>query len=145
MSTDCRFSGGEFAENVVACFGPSSRNSSAANRRSSPLICQAKIVGRKRARAAFSLDRRFESGQTHGKHSIHCSLALEHPMNTFCLSLIVQLTLGLGMAGLLWPEKFMPVFEILMFPWAASHRALRLNAVCALAISVLLFAALLLQ
>jgi len=66
-------------------------------------------------------------------------------MNALALSLIVQLTLALGMAGLLWPEKFMPVFEILMYPWAASHRALRLNAMCALAISGLLFAALLLR
>lgn len=66
-------------------------------------------------------------------------------MNALGLSLIVQLTLALGMAGLFWPEKVMPVFEILMFPWFASHRALRLNSMCALVISVLLLAALLLR
>jgi len=38
----------------------------------------------------------------------------------------------------LWPEKFMPLFEILMFPWAASCRAIRANGIAAIGLSLLL-------
>ena len=38
------------------------------------------------------------------------------------LSVIIQLSLAFGLAGLFWPDKFMPVFDVLMFPWAASYR-----------------------
>ena len=55
------------------------------------------------------------------------------------LSLIVQLTLISGMAGLLWPEKVKPVFEILMFPWMPTYRTLRLNSIGAILLSLLLF------
>ncbi|HEY1657940.1 MAG TPA: hypothetical protein VGG14_06315 [Candidatus Sulfotelmatobacter sp.] len=47
------------------------------------------------------------------------------------------------MAGLFWPEKLKPVFEVLMFPWPASYRSIRANCLVAIAISVLLFARLL--
>ena len=33
----------------------------------------------------------------------------------FCL--IVQANLVFGVAGLVWPEKFMSLYGILMFPW----------------------------
>jgi hypothetical protein len=45
--------------------------------------------------------------------------------------LIVQLNLIFGVAGLMWPEKLMPVFGLLMFPWPPSHRAIRIHGVVA--------------
>ena len=66
-------------------------------------------------------------------------------MNGTSVSLAVQLFLMAGIAGLLWPEKFMPAFEVLMFPWAASHKAVRLNSLAAIALSGLLFFNLLLN
>jgi hypothetical protein len=59
---------------------------------------------------------------------------------TLELCLVVQLCLAFGVAGLLWPERLMPFFEVLMFPWAASYRAVRANSIAAIALSVLLFA-----
>ncbi len=59
-------------------------------------------------------------------------------MNHLGLCVVVQLCLAFGMAGLLWPEKFMPIFDILMFPWAATHRALRANSIGALGLSLVL-------
>jgi hypothetical protein len=57
--------------------------------------------------------------------------------------IVVQLCLAFGVAGLLWPEKLMPFFEVLMFPWAASYRSIRANSIAAIGLSVLLFARLL--
>lgn len=48
----------------------------------------------------------------------------------FCL--IVQLNLVFGIAGLVWPEKFMRLYRILMFPWPASYRAIRVHGVVAI-------------
>ena len=48
-------------------------------------------------------------------------------VNTFGLCIGVQLGLVFGLAALFWPDKFMPLFDILMFPWAASGRSLALN------------------
>ena len=59
------------------------------------------------------------------------------------ICLLVQLCLAFGVAGLFWPEKFMPFFEILLFPWAASYRAVRANSLAALGLSILLLARLL--
>lgn len=59
-------------------------------------------------------------------------------VNTLWLCLIVQLGLGLGLAALLWPVKFMPLFKILMFPWAASCRAIQGNGIAAIGLSLLL-------
>jgi hypothetical protein len=64
-------------------------------------------------------------------------------MQHIAVSLLVQLSLALGVAGLLWPEKLMPVFEILMFPWASSYRVVRVNSIAAIAFSLLLFVSLL--
>ncbi|MGA8834505.1 MAG: hypothetical protein WB538_02630 [Candidatus Sulfotelmatobacter sp.] len=55
------------------------------------------------------------------------------------MCVVVQLCLAFGVAGLLWPEKLMPVFEVLMFPWAASYRGIRANSIAAIGLSVLLF------
>jgi hypothetical protein len=60
-------------------------------------------------------------------------------MKELGVPLIVQLCLIFGVAGLFWPEKFVAVFDILMFPWSASHRTVRANSVAALLLSVLLF------
>jgi hypothetical protein len=59
-------------------------------------------------------------------------------MNTLGLYAGVQLGLAFGLAALLWPNKFMPLFEILMFPWAASSRVIRANGIAALGLALLL-------
>jgi len=64
-------------------------------------------------------------------------------MNILGLCLVVQLSLAFGVAGLFWPEKIMPFFDVLMFPWAASHRSVRANSIAALGLSALLLARLL--
>ena len=59
------------------------------------------------------------------------------------ICLLVQLCLAFGVAGLFWPEKFLPAFEVLLFPWAASYRAVRANSLAAIGLSILLLARLL--
>jgi hypothetical protein len=61
-------------------------------------------------------------------------------MNILELCLVVQFCLAFGVAGLFWPEKIMPLFEVLMFPWAASYRSVRANSIAAIGLSVLLLA-----
>ncbi len=61
-------------------------------------------------------------------------------INDLGLCLLVQLCLSFGVAGLFWPEKLMPIFELLMFPWSASYRGLRANSIAAIGLSLLLFA-----
>ena len=62
-------------------------------------------------------------------------------MNGINLLVVVQLSLIAGMAGLFWPEKIMPIFEILMFPIIPTQRTLRVHSVGAVAISIVLFVA----
>jgi hypothetical protein len=50
-------------------------------------------------------------------------------MTLLALCLIMQVCLGFGLTGLVWPEKLMPLFGILMFPWRASHNVIRANGV----------------
>ena len=59
-------------------------------------------------------------------------------MNSLGLCLAIQLSLAFGMAGLLWPDKFMPLFDVLMFPWAASYRTIRAHSIGALGLCLLL-------
>ena len=56
----------------------------------------------------------------------------------FCL--IVQVNMIFGVAGLLWPDKLMPFHAVLMFPWRATHRAIRLHGVIAVAGWILVLA-----
>jgi len=60
-------------------------------------------------------------------------------MEALGLVLGVQLCLGVGLAGLFWPEKLKPVFEVLMFPFYPTFRIVRWHSIAALAISFLLF------
>jgi hypothetical protein len=60
-------------------------------------------------------------------------------MHTVGVSLVTQLALAFGLAGLLWPEKLAPVFDILLFPWPASNRAVRVNSIAAILLSITLF------
>jgi hypothetical protein len=55
---------------------------------------------------------------------------LEAAMIDLGICLMVQLCLVIGVGGLFWPERFMPLFEVLLVPWAASYRALRANSPC---------------
>jgi hypothetical protein len=64
-------------------------------------------------------------------------------MNSLGLCLVVQLCLAFGIAGLFWPDKLMPLFDVLMFPWAASYRAIRANSMAAIGLSLLLLGRLL--
>ncbi len=59
-------------------------------------------------------------------------------MNHLGICLFVQLSLALGVAGLLWPDKFVPLFNVLLFPWAATDRAIRANSLAAIALALLL-------
>jgi hypothetical protein len=59
-------------------------------------------------------------------------------MNYLGVCLLVQMSLAFGVAGLLWPDKLMPLFDVLMFPWAASYRTVRANSVAAIGISIVL-------
>ena len=56
---------------------------------------------------------------------------------------IVQLNLVFGVAGLVWPDKLMPVFGYLMFPWPATYRAIRTHGIVAIAGYVLVLGKLL--
>jgi hypothetical protein len=60
-------------------------------------------------------------------------------MEAMGFPLIVQFCLVFGMVGLFWPEKVMPVFELLMFPWFPTYRTIRIHSIGALAMSALLF------
>ena len=64
-------------------------------------------------------------------------------MNHLGMSLIVQFSLAMGLAGILWPEKLMPIFEVLMFPWPSSYRTVRAHSIGAIVLSILLFFSLL--
>jgi len=59
-------------------------------------------------------------------------------MDILGLCLIVQFCLAFGVAGLFWPEKMRPLFDVLMFPWVASSRSVRVNSLAALGLSFLL-------
>ena len=63
-------------------------------------------------------------------------------MNRMLLSLVVQIVFAFGVAGILWPEKLIAVFDVLLFPWPASHKFVRVNAWIALCLAVLLLFAL---
>jgi len=76
--------------------------------------------------------------RTHHRALIMMSFALQQAMDHLGLCLLVQLSLAFGVAGLLWPDKFMPLFDVLMFPWAASYRAVRANSLAAIGLSLVL-------
>jgi len=76
----------------------------------------------------------------------HVSIELFLPitqMVNVVFYLIVQLNLVFGIAGLVWPDKFMPLYGMLMFPWPPSHRAIRVHGVVAIAGYLLVLARLL--
>jgi hypothetical protein len=66
-------------------------------------------------------------------------------MQTLGLCLLVQLFLAFGVAGLLWPEKFMPLFGVLMFPWQANSRIIRANGMLAIAAYLVIVATLVIR
>ncbi|MGC2451113.1 MAG: hypothetical protein WA477_25945 [Candidatus Sulfotelmatobacter sp.] len=53
-------------------------------------------------------------------------------MDNLIFCIIVQLNLIFGVAGLVWPDKLKPVFGVLMFPWPASYRAIRMHGIVAI-------------
>jgi hypothetical protein len=59
-------------------------------------------------------------------------------MNYLGVCLLVQISLAFGVAGLLWPDKLMPLFDVLMFPWAASYRTVRANSLAAIGVSLVI-------
>ena len=65
-------------------------------------------------------------------------------MENLFFYIMVQLNLVFGLAGLVWPDKLMPVFGVLMFPWPSSHRAIRTHGIVAIVAYVLVLCKLLL-
>ena len=65
-------------------------------------------------------------------------------MEDLVFYIFVQLNLVFGVAGLVWPDKLMPVFGVLMFPWPASYRAIRTHGIVAIVGYVLVLCKLLL-
>jgi hypothetical protein len=61
-------------------------------------------------------------------------------MSDFAICCVIQVCMAFGLAGLFWPEKFMPLFQVLLFPWSATYRTIRANSLAALGLSVLLLA-----
>jgi hypothetical protein len=61
-------------------------------------------------------------------------------MRSLELVIFAQSALVFGLAGLFWPEKFMALFDVLMFPWPASYRTVRMNSIAAIALALLLAA-----
>jgi hypothetical protein len=59
-------------------------------------------------------------------------------MKSLEVCLISQLCLTFGVAGLFWPDKFIAVFDVLMFPWPASYRTVKINSVAAIVLALLL-------
>ena len=53
-------------------------------------------------------------------------------MDNLVFCLIAQVNLIFGVAGLVWPDKLMPLFGLLMFPWPASYRAIRIHGIVAI-------------
>ena len=66
-------------------------------------------------------------------------------MKSLELVIFAQSALMFGLAGLFWPEKFMPLFDVLMFPWPASYRTVRVNSIAAIAVAFLLAARILIS
>lgn len=66
-------------------------------------------------------------------------------MENLLFPLIVQLNLVFGVAGLVWPEKFLSVYGILMFPWPATNRAIRTHGLVSIAAYLLVVARLVLS
>ncbi len=60
-------------------------------------------------------------------------------MHALGFPLAVQVCFAFGMAGLFWPEKLKPVFEVLLFPWFPSYRTVRLHSLGVIALSAVLF------
>ncbi len=54
-------------------------------------------------------------------------------MDNLIFCTIALLNFIFGLAGLIWPDQLMPVFRMLMFPWRATHRAIRVNGIVAIA------------
>jgi hypothetical protein len=63
-------------------------------------------------------------------------------MNHLLLLVFVQLSFAFGVAGLLWPERLVSVFDVLMYPWPATHKFVRTNAWAAILLSLVMFLAL---
>ncbi len=59
-------------------------------------------------------------------------------MENLVLYVLIQLNLAFGVAGLVWPEKFLPLFGVLMFPWPASRRMIRVHGSLAVVAYVLI-------
>jgi hypothetical protein len=62
------------------------------------------------------------------------------PIMNLVFCFFIQVYLAFGLAGMVWPERFMPLFGVLMFPWAASHKLIRANGLAAIAAYLLLVA-----
>jgi hypothetical protein len=60
-------------------------------------------------------------------------------MQGLVLAIGVELCLIIGVAGLLWPQRLKPVYELLMFPWYPTYRSVRLHSVGVIGMSLVIF------
>ncbi len=59
-------------------------------------------------------------------------------MRSVEVCMVAQLCLLFGLAGLFWPDKFLGLFDVLMFPFPASYRTVRAHSVGSIVFSLLL-------
>ena len=64
-------------------------------------------------------------------------------MHSVAVCLVAQFSMLFGLAGLFWPDKFLGLFDVLMFPFPSSYRTVRAHSVGAIVLSLLLSAILL--
>lgn len=64
-------------------------------------------------------------------------------MHSVVVCLVAQFSMLFGLAGLFWPDKFLGLFDVLMFPFPASYRTVRAHSVGAIVLSLFLGASLL--
>jgi hypothetical protein len=65
-------------------------------------------------------------------------ISVDQFMENPILYVLILLNFAFGMAGLVWPEKFLPLFGILLFPWPATRRMIRVNGSLAVVAYVLI-------
>ena len=59
-------------------------------------------------------------------------------MHSVAVCVVAQFSMLFGLAGLFWPDKFLSLFDVLMFPFPASYRTVKAHSVGAIVLSLLL-------
>ncbi len=59
-------------------------------------------------------------------------------MKILGICMLAQFCVIFGLASLIWPERFVSTFDVLMFPWPASTRMIRTSGMMVLGTYLLL-------